>query len=139
MAPRATVVSSGNAELRKLEMELAERLIGQPPTLEDVATRAGVSKSTVWRMINGEPTVRPVVAERIREALEKLGYVLNQAARRLVTRRNNAVAVVVTEPQNRLFVDSCPPRPRASRRRLHVRRRRQPRRRPGSRPPPRRP
>lgn len=86
-------------------MELAERLIGQRPTLEDVAMRAGVSKSTVSRVINGEPRVRPVVAERIREAVAQLGYVPNQAARRLVTRRNNAVAVVVTEPQNRLFVD----------------------------------
>ncbi|MFF8782603.1 LacI family DNA-binding transcriptional regulator [Streptomyces sp. NPDC015140] len=84
---------------------MTERLIGQRPTLEDVALRAGVSKSTVSRVINGEPKVRAAVAERIREAVAELGYVPNQAARRLVTRRNNAVAVVVTEPQNRLFVD----------------------------------
>ncbi|MEV0523506.1 LacI family DNA-binding transcriptional regulator [Streptomyces sp. NPDC050439] len=84
---------------------MAERLIGQRPTLEDVARRAGVSKSTVSRVINGEPKVRAEVAERIRTAVEELGYVPNQAARRLVTRRNSAVAVVVTEPQNRLFVD----------------------------------
>ncbi|WP_375546890.1 LacI family DNA-binding transcriptional regulator [Streptomyces gossypii] len=70
-----------------------------------MARRAGVSKSTVSRVINGEPKVRAAVAERIREAVAELGYVPNQAARRLVTRRNNAVAVVVTEPQNRLFVD----------------------------------
>ncbi|MGW6267722.1 LacI family DNA-binding transcriptional regulator [Streptomyces sp. NPDC055060] len=84
---------------------MKERLVGQRPTLEDVARRAGVSKSTVSRVINGEPRVRAAVAERIREAVAELGYVPNQAARRLVTRRNNAVAVVVTEPQNRLFVD----------------------------------
>ncbi|MGW7069029.1 LacI family DNA-binding transcriptional regulator [Streptomyces sp. NPDC054855] len=84
---------------------MTERLIGQRPTLEDVARWAGVSKSTVSRVINGEPKVRPAVAERIRKAVDELGYVPNQAARRLVTRRNNAVAVVVTEPQNRLFVD----------------------------------
>ncbi|MGX1541790.1 LacI family DNA-binding transcriptional regulator [Streptomyces adustus] len=87
------------------EAELAERQIGQRPTLEDVARKAGVSKSTVSRVINGEPKVRTEVAERIREAVAELGYIPNQAARRLVTRRNNAVAVVVTEPQNRLFVD----------------------------------
>ncbi|MEU5957820.1 LacI family DNA-binding transcriptional regulator [Streptomyces sp. NPDC047525] len=84
---------------------MAERLIGQRPTLEDVARRAEVSKSTVSRVINGEPRVRAAVAERIREAVAELGYVPNQAARSLVTRRNDAVAVVVTEPQNRLFVD----------------------------------
>ncbi|MPY31816.1 LacI family transcriptional regulator [Streptomyces adustus] len=84
---------------------MAERLHGQRPTLEDVARRAGVSKSTVSRVINGEPKVRAAVAERIRGAVAELGYVPNQAARKLVTRHNNAVAVVVTEPQNRLFVD----------------------------------
>ncbi|MFB6851100.1 LacI family DNA-binding transcriptional regulator [Streptomyces sp. NPDC056341] len=84
---------------------MTERSNGHRPTLEDVARRAGVSKSTVSRAINGEPKVRASVAERIRQAVDELGYVPNQAARSLVTRRNNAVAVVVTEPQNRLFVD----------------------------------
>ncbi|WP_392675989.1 LacI family DNA-binding transcriptional regulator [Streptomyces sp. LN785] len=86
-------------------MVLTERSNGHRPTLEDVARRAGVSKSTVSRVINGEPRVRATVAERIRQAVDELGFVPNQAARSLVTRRKNAVAVVVTEPQNRLFVD----------------------------------
>ncbi|MEV8314953.1 LacI family DNA-binding transcriptional regulator [Streptomyces sp. NPDC059900] len=84
---------------------MTERSSGYRPTLEDVAHRAGVSKSTVSRVINREPRVRAAVAERVRQAVDELGYVPNQAARSLVTRRNNAVAVVVTEPQNRLFVD----------------------------------
>ncbi|MER5257359.1 LacI family DNA-binding transcriptional regulator [Streptomyces sp. NPDC002855] len=84
---------------------MTERLNGHRPTLEDVARRAGISKSTVSRVINGEPRVRAAVAERVRQAVDELGYVPNQAARSLVTRHNNAVAVVVTEPQNRLFVD----------------------------------
>lgn len=79
--------------------------VGQRPTLEDVARRSGVSRSTVSRAINGSPRVSPVVIERVRRAVTELGYVPNQAARSLVTRRNDAVAVVVTEPQNRLFVD----------------------------------
>ncbi|WP_172386305.1 LacI family DNA-binding transcriptional regulator [Streptomyces sp. MNP-20] len=84
---------------------MTERPNGHRPTLEDVARRAGVSKSTVSRVINGEPQVRTAVAERIRQAIAELGYLPNQAARSLVTRRSNAVAVVVTEPQHRLFVD----------------------------------
>ncbi|MPY53747.1 LacI family DNA-binding transcriptional regulator [Streptomyces acidicola] len=84
---------------------MTERPNGRRPTLEDVARRAGVSKSTVSRVINREPRVREEVARRTRKAIAELGYVPNQAARSLVTRRNNAVAVVVTEPQNRLFVD----------------------------------
>ncbi|MEV5146854.1 LacI family DNA-binding transcriptional regulator [Streptomyces sp. NPDC052727] len=78
---------------------------GQRPTLDDVARRSGVSRSTVSRAINGSPRVSPAVTERVRQAVTELGYVPNQAARRLVTRCNDAVAVVVTEPQNRLFVD----------------------------------
>ncbi|MDF2272046.1 LacI family DNA-binding transcriptional regulator [Streptomyces coacervatus] len=70
-----------------------------------MARAAGVSRSTVSRVMNGLPRVSPAAAERIRKAVTELGYVPNQVARSLVTRRNDAVAVVVTEPQNRLFVD----------------------------------
>lgn len=85
---------------------LTERPNGRRPTLEDVARRAGVSKSTVSRVINGEPKVGAAVAERVRQVVAELGYVPNQAARSLVTRRNSAVAIVVTEPHKRLFADS---------------------------------
>ncbi|MFI1536192.1 LacI family DNA-binding transcriptional regulator [Streptomyces anandii] len=84
---------------------MTHRPNGQRPTLEDVARRSGVSRSTVSRAINGSPRVSPAVSERVRRVVSELGYVPNQAARSLVTRRNDAVAVVVTEPQNRLFVD----------------------------------
>ncbi|MFE2296935.1 LacI family DNA-binding transcriptional regulator [Streptomyces sp. NPDC059445] len=70
-----------------------------------MARRSGASRSTVSRVINGSPRVSPDVVERVRGAVAELGFVPNQAARSLVTRRNDAIAVVVTEPQNRLFVD----------------------------------
>lgn len=70
-----------------------------------MARQSGASRSTVSRVINGSPRVSPAVVERVRSAVAELGFVPNQAARSLVTRRNNAIAVVVTEPQNRLFVD----------------------------------
>ncbi|MDL5201822.1 LacI family DNA-binding transcriptional regulator [Streptomyces sp. ALI-76-A] len=78
---------------------------GQRPTLEDVARRSGVSKSTVSRVINAEPRVRAEVVERVREVIAELGYVPNQAARQLVTHRTGAVAVVAAQPENRLFLD----------------------------------
>ncbi|MEV6163823.1 LacI family DNA-binding transcriptional regulator [Streptomyces sp. NPDC052052] len=71
-----------------------------------MAIRSGVSKSTVSRVINGEPRVRAAVAERVRRAVGELGYVPHQAARSLVTRHNDAVAIVVTEPQKRLYSDA---------------------------------
>jgi DNA-binding LacI/PurR family transcriptional regulator len=86
---------------------LTLRTNGRRPTLEDVARRSGVSKSTVSRVINGEPNgepkVRAEVVEQVRQVIAKLRYVPNHAARQLVTRRTDAVAVVATQPQNRLF------------------------------------
>jgi DNA-binding LacI/PurR family transcriptional regulator len=75
------------------------------PTLEAVAERAGVSRATVSRVVNGVPGVRDGLAERVRTAVEELGYVPNQAARSLVTRRHDAVAVVIAEPESRVFAD----------------------------------
>ncbi|MEI5097475.1 LacI family DNA-binding transcriptional regulator [Streptomyces sp. PmtG] len=75
------------------------------PTLEAVAARAGVSRATVSRVVNGEPGVREALVARVRRAVEELGYVPNRAARSLVTRRHDAVAVVIAEPETRVFAD----------------------------------
>lgn len=75
------------------------------PTLEAVATRAGVSRSTVSRVVNGQPTVTPDIRDVVMRAVDELGYVPNGAARNLVTQRTNSVALVVSEPQNRAFSD----------------------------------
>ncbi|MBB2908869.1 beta-galactosidase [Streptosporangium becharense] len=68
------------------------------PTLEAVAARAGVSRSTVSRVINGEGAVSDEFREIVMKAVTELGYVPNSAARSLVTRRTDAVALVVSEP-----------------------------------------
>ncbi|MFI2203467.1 LacI family DNA-binding transcriptional regulator [Streptomyces sp. NPDC020192] len=75
------------------------------PTLEAVAARAGVSRATVSRVVNGGDGVREPLAERVRQAVAELGYVPNRAARSLVTRRHDAVAVVIAEPETRVFAD----------------------------------
>lgn len=75
------------------------------PTLEAVAARAGVSRATVSRVVNGGDGVRESLAGRVRAAVEELGYVPNQAARSLVTKRHDAVAVVIAEPETRVFAD----------------------------------
>ncbi|WP_084958675.1 LacI family DNA-binding transcriptional regulator [Thermoactinospora rubra] len=75
------------------------------PTLEAVAARAGVSRSSVSRVINGEPTVAPEIREVVLKAVRELGYVPNAAARNLATRRTNAVAVVVSDPPQGLTSD----------------------------------
>lgn len=78
---------------------------GSRPTLEAVAAHAGVSRATVSRVVNGGAGVRPTLAERVRRAVDELGYIPNHAARTLVTRHNSAVAVIIAEPEFRIFSD----------------------------------
>jgi DNA-binding LacI/PurR family transcriptional regulator len=79
-------------------------------TLEEVARVAGVSRATVSRVVNDSPRVSPGVRRSVERAIESLGYVPNRAARSLVTRRSDSVAVVITEPTGRLFSDPFFPR-----------------------------
>jgi DNA-binding LacI/PurR family transcriptional regulator len=75
------------------------------PTLEEVARVAGVSRSTVSRVINDMPGVSKRAKEAVTEAIATLKYVPNQAARSLVTRRTNSIALVVSEQGDRVFGD----------------------------------
>ncbi|MFI2290982.1 LacI family DNA-binding transcriptional regulator [Streptomyces niveus] len=71
------------------------------PTLEDVAAVAGVSRATVSRVINGATTVDPALRRIVEEAIATTHYVPNRAARALVTRRTDSVALVVSEQERR--------------------------------------
>jgi DNA-binding LacI/PurR family transcriptional regulator len=75
------------------------------PTLEAVAARAGVSKSSVSRVVNGDATVTPAIRDLVIKAVRELGYVPNGAARSLATQRTNAVAVIVSDPPKGLVSD----------------------------------
>src|SRR5205085_5722085 len=75
------------------------------PTLESVALRAGVSRATASRVVNGSPKVAPHIREAVLRAVEDLGYVPNQAARSLVTQRTDSIALVLTEAAGRVFSD----------------------------------
>ncbi|WP_285695210.1 LacI family DNA-binding transcriptional regulator [Actinomadura sp. NBRC 104412] len=75
------------------------------PTLEEVAARAGVGRGTVSRVINGSPRVSAEAREAVLRAIDELGYVPNRAARTLVTRRTDTVALVVSESEQRLFAE----------------------------------
>ncbi|MGH2475351.1 MAG: LacI family DNA-binding transcriptional regulator [Candidatus Limnocylindrales bacterium] len=79
-------------------------------TLDEVARVAGVSRATVSRVVNGSPKVSVDVRRSVEKAIDRLGYVPNRAARSLVTRRSDSIAVVITEPASRLFNDPFFPR-----------------------------
>ena len=73
------------------------------PTLEQVAERAGVSRATVSRVVNGSPTVTPSIRDSVQRAIAELGYVPNQAARSLVTQRTDSIALILPETEFRVF------------------------------------
>ena len=73
------------------------------PTLDQVAARAGVGRGTVSRVVNGSPQVSPQAREAVQRAIDELGYVPNRAARALVTRKTDAIALVVSESEERVF------------------------------------
>lgn len=64
-------------------------------TLVDVAAAAGVSKSTVSRVVNGDDRVADETRATVKSAIAELGYRPNAHATRLRRGRTNVVAVVV--------------------------------------------
>lgn len=75
------------------------------PTLEAVAARAGVSRATVSRVVNGSPKVTPEVVAAVERAIADLNYVPNRAARSLASRRTQVIALVVPESTAKVFAD----------------------------------
>jgi DNA-binding LacI/PurR family transcriptional regulator len=73
-------------------------------TIHDVAVEAGVSRGTVSRVVNDEPYVSANARAAIEAAIEKVGYVPNNAARSLVMQRSQAVGFIVHEPHS-LFLE----------------------------------
>lgn len=71
-------------------MKSSERKI----TLNDVADYSGVSYQTVSRVINNHPSVAEDTRERVLEAIRKLNYRPNRAARSLVTSRSDTIAII---------------------------------------------
>jgi len=76
-----------------------------PPTLEEVAKLAGVSRSTVSRVVNQHPNVRPEVRERVWEVIRKTGYQPHAAARSLATRRTRVIGLIIPQAVTTLFTD----------------------------------
>ena len=75
------------------------------PTLEMVAAAAGVSRSTVSRVVNASPNVTPEAIAAVSKAIEELGYVPNRAARILASRRTFSIALVIPENTAKFFAD----------------------------------
>ncbi|WP_369174129.1 LacI family DNA-binding transcriptional regulator [Streptomyces sp. R28] len=77
----------------------------RPPTIRDVADRAGVSKSLVSLVLRGSDQVRPEKRDAVLRAVRELGYRPNAAARSLSEQRTRTVGVLLNDLRNPWFVD----------------------------------
>ena len=70
------------------------------PTIIDVAKEVGVSKSTVSLVLNESDRVHPDTAEKVWQAIRRLNYVPNRAARALQSGRSNLIGMIVSDITN---------------------------------------
>ncbi|MDH6181921.1 DNA-binding LacI/PurR family transcriptional regulator [Microbacteriaceae bacterium SG_E_30_P1] len=68
---------------------------GQKPNIRHVARLAGVSHTTVSRVINDHPRIAPETRERVLGIMRELNYRPNSAARALANRRTHRIGVIV--------------------------------------------
>jgi LacI family transcriptional regulator len=79
-------------------------------TLEDIAKKAGVSRSTVSRVINNQESVREEVRQRVLRIIDETGYQPHFAARSLASRRSRLIGLVIPRGVHTLFTDPYFPR-----------------------------
>ncbi|HWS49665.1 MAG TPA: LacI family DNA-binding transcriptional regulator [Microbacterium sp.] len=76
-----------------------------PVSIRDVAQRAGVSVGTVSNVLNRPDEVSADSVHRVSQAIEELGYVRNDAARKLRAGVSTTVGFVVLDGQNPFYTD----------------------------------
>ncbi|MCR4405533.1 MAG: LacI family transcriptional regulator [Anaerolineae bacterium] len=66
-------------------------------TIQDVAETAGVSVSTVSRVLNNKDDVAPATYEKVQRVIEELGYTSSLAARSMRSRRTGVIGLIVPD------------------------------------------
>lgn len=74
-------------------------------TIKDVARHSGVSLTTVSRVINGSEKVSPKTKEKVSRAIKELGYFPNNAARSLVRKQTDSIAILLRNIHDPFFSD----------------------------------
>ncbi len=69
-------------------------------TIYDIAKEAGVSASTVSRVINGKPGIGEKTRKKIQNLLKKYNYVPNEAARSLSTSETRLIGILIEDIRN---------------------------------------
>jgi len=73
--------------------------------MKDVALRAGVSASTVSRVISGHPHISKATSDRVKAVMGELDYHPNAIARNLVRRSSGAIGLVIPNTVEQFFLN----------------------------------
>jgi LacI family transcriptional regulator, galactose operon repressor len=79
-------------------------------TLVDIAKQAGVSRSTVSRVVNDDPNVSDACRKRVQRVIQSTGYQPHMAARMLATQRSGMIGLVLPRTVSSFFTDPYFPR-----------------------------
>jgi LacI family transcriptional regulator, sucrose operon repressor len=73
------------------------------PKIDDVARLAGVSPTTVSRVLNDRGYISNETKEKVQDAMTKLNYFPNDIARSLYTKRSNLLGIIMPTTSNPFF------------------------------------
>jgi DNA-binding LacI/PurR family transcriptional regulator len=86
-------------------MSMNKEGMGMNITIKEVAKLAGVSPSTVSRVISDSPRISDETKQTVREIMDKLGYHPNAIARSLVNKATNTIGIVMPQSTERAFLN----------------------------------
>jgi LacI family transcriptional regulator len=73
------------------------------PSIQDVARLAGVSVGTVSNTLNSPERVTPKTLNRVKQAIDQLGFVRNDAARQLKAGKSKTIGLIMIDTANQFF------------------------------------
>jgi LacI family sucrose operon transcriptional repressor len=77
----------------------------QMPTIKDVAERAGVSVTTVSRVLNNRGYISEATRKKVYQAMEELDYQPNEVARSLFRKKSNIIGLIVPTVAHPFFAE----------------------------------
>ncbi len=72
-------------------------------TIKDVAKKAGVSPSTVSRVLSNHPRISRETSRKVKEIMDEMGYHSNIMARSLVSNKTYTLGMILPRPAEELF------------------------------------